>query len=73
VFCERFTTLVGVSPAKYVAQRRMQTAREWLSADRTTIAEAATRLGYDSQAAFSRAFKRFMGEPPSAVRRRIST
>ncbi|WP_437643663.1 helix-turn-helix domain-containing protein [Sorangium sp. So ce362] len=44
-------------------------ASGWLRDDRVTVAEAAVRLGYDSEAAFSRAFKRFSGLPPSSVRR----
>jgi AraC-like DNA-binding protein len=47
----------------------MQLARDWLHGDRVTVAEAATRLGYDSGAAFSRAFKRITGLAPSSVRR----
>jgi AraC-like DNA-binding protein len=58
-----------MSPGRYLAQWRMRLACEWLRSDRTTVAEAATQLGYDSEAAFSRAFKRFAGRPPSAVRR----
>jgi transcriptional regulator GlxA family with amidase domain len=69
VFAERFASVMGIPPGKYVAHWRMHTACEWLRSDRTTVAEAATRLGYDSEAAFSRAFKRFAGRPPSAVRR----
>lgn len=69
VFAERFTSIVGVPPARYVAQWRMRLATEWLREGKTTVAEASTRLGYDSEAAFSRAFKRFVGRPPSAVRR----
>jgi AraC-like DNA-binding protein len=69
VFAERFMTLVGVAPGRYLTQWRMRLAREWLASNRTNVAEAAARLGYESEAAFSRAFKRFVGCPPSAVRR----
>lgn len=69
VFAERFMDVVGIPPARYVAAWRMRLACEWLGSRRVTVAEAAARLGYDSEAAFSRAFKRFTGRPPSAVRR----
>ena len=69
VFSERFTELLGVSPAKYVARWRMHVAARWLREDRVTVAELSARLGYDSEAAFSRAFKRATGKPPSALRR----
>jgi len=69
VFAERFSKVVGMPPAQYLAQWRMRLAGEWLKAKRMTVAEAAGKLGYDSQAAFSRAFKRVAGRPPSALRR----
>jgi len=69
VFSERFTALVSVPPARYLTQWRMHLASGWLRNDRVTVAEAAMRLGYESEAAFSRAFKRFTGVPPSALRR----
>ena len=70
VFAERFTALVGVSPARYLARWRMHLASRWLRKDRLTVAEVAARLAYESEAAFSRAFKRFAGRPPSAIRHR---
>jgi AraC-like DNA-binding protein len=70
VFAERFSQLLGVSPAKYVARWRMHVATRWLREDRVTVAELSSRLGYDSQAAFSRAFKRATGKTPSALRRK---
>ena len=48
---------------------RMHLASEWLRGDRIRVAQVATRLGYESEASFSRAFKRWMGVPPSALRR----
>jgi AraC-like DNA-binding protein len=70
VFSERFTTVMGVSPALYVARWRMHLAATWLRSDRLTVADVASRLGYESEASFSRAFKRFMGAPPSTFRPR---
>ncbi|MCI0429703.1 MAG: AraC family transcriptional regulator [Rhodospirillales bacterium] len=67
-FAERFTRVVGETPARYVAQVRMHQARQWLVRDKVRIGVVARRLGYDSEASFSRAFKRLMGVPPNHVR-----
>ncbi|GGE22983.1 cupin [Aureimonas endophytica] len=67
-FVEKFTSMVGETPARYVAQVRMHQARQWLLHDRLRVSEIALRLGYDSEASFSRAFKRVVGLPPSRVR-----
>ena len=68
-FAARFTALVGEPPMHYVARWRMQVAQTWLQEEGAALGELAYRLGYQSEAAFSRAFKRFMGIPPGAVRR----
>jgi len=47
----------------------MQVALHWLQHDDVPVAELAARLGYESQAAFSRAFKRTVGISPGAARR----
>jgi AraC-like DNA-binding protein len=67
-FAERFASVVGETPARYVVQVRMHQARQWLVRDRMKIAIVARRLGYESEAAFSRAFKRVIGAPPSHFR-----
>jgi AraC-like DNA-binding protein len=67
-FAEAFTRTMGESPAKYVAKVKMFQARHWIANDGMRIAVAADRLGYDSEASFSRAFKRVIGHPPSASR-----
>jgi AraC-like DNA-binding protein len=69
VFCERFAALVGVAPGHYLARWRMRLASQWLQGERLSIAQAADRLGYGSEAAFSRAFKRITGAAPSTIRR----
>jgi AraC-like DNA-binding protein len=69
MFSERFTAVVGASPARYLARWRMHLASVWLRKDRVTVADAAMGLGYQSEASFSRAFKRILGVPPSAFRR----
>lgn len=68
-FAARFTELVGEPVMRYVNRWRMQTAHTWLQEGDATVGELALRLGYRSEAAFSRAFKRFVGMPPGAVRR----
>lgn len=68
-FSARFTELVGEPPMHYVARWRMQVAHTWLTDERAGVAEIAERLGYQSEAAFRRAFKKFTGVPPGAVRR----
>lgn len=67
-FAERFTRLVGSSPMSYLKGLRMQLATAWIREDRVPLAEVAKRLGYSSDAAFSRAYKRHMGVPPGAAR-----
>ncbi len=69
MFAERFTSVVGVPPAQYLARWRMHLASAWLRNGRLTVAAVAARLGYESEASFSRAFKRLSGAPPSALRR----
>jgi AraC-like DNA-binding protein len=70
-FAARFTELVGEPVMHYVTRWRMQVALDWLQRDDVAVAELATRLGYDSEAAFSRAFKRTVGLSPGAARRTI--
>jgi AraC-like DNA-binding protein len=67
-FAETFTRIVGESPARYVAKVKMFQARRWIQHEGVRVTVAAERLGYESEASFSRAFKRIMGMPPSAVR-----
>lgn len=67
-FSARFTELVGESAMRYVTRWRMNDARSRLQSG-ATVAETAMSLGYESEAAFSRAFKRRLGVPPGTVRR----
>jgi len=68
-FAARFTELVGEPVMQYVARFRMHVARTWLEDEGGRVGEMAARLGYQSEAAFSRAFKRFVGVSPGTVRR----
>jgi AraC-like DNA-binding protein len=70
VFAERFTKLAGVSPMQYVTRWRMRLANLWIREERMSLSEIAGRVGYGSEAAFSRAYKREAGVPPGAARRR---
>ena len=66
---ERFTALVGLPPMQYLGRWRMQIAASLLAAGRSNMATIAAETGYASEAAFSRAFKKIVGVPPSAWRR----
>lgn len=66
-FAARFTELVGEPAMRYVTRWRMNIALDGLQADGATIAELAGRLGYRSDAAFARAFKRVTGLSPGVV------
>jgi AraC-like DNA-binding protein len=68
-FAARFTELVGEPAMRYVARWRMHVAVSALRDEGATVAQLADRLGYRSEAAFSRAFKRVIGLPPGAVKR----
>ncbi len=68
-FAARFTELVDEPAMQYVTRWRMQVAVSSLRDDGATVGELASRLGYRSEAAFARAFKRVIGVPPGAVKR----
>jgi AraC-like DNA-binding protein/mannose-6-phosphate isomerase-like protein (cupin superfamily) len=68
-FAARFTSLVGEPAMHYVARWRMNVALTWLKDDDVPLADVAGRLGYESEAAFRRTFKRVIGFSPGAVRR----
>jgi AraC-like DNA-binding protein len=68
-FAERFTTLVGQPPMQYLTYWRMQLAARRLKESREAIAQIGYAVGYESEAAFSRAFKRQFGASPAAWRR----
>jgi AraC-like DNA-binding protein len=65
---QRFTHLIGQPPMQYLTRWRMQLAAGLLASGRDPIARVAEAVGYDSEAAFNRAFRRAVGTPPAAWR-----
>jgi len=68
-FASRFLSLMEETPMAYVRAFRFSLAVEWLEDGVLSMAEIAERLGYQSEAAFHRAFKQHDGRAPGAVRR----
>jgi len=68
VLAERFHAYVGAPPMQYLARWRMQLAASLLSGTNETLSSVAERVGYGSEAALSRAFKRLVGVAPSTWR-----
>ena len=69
-FAERFGSLVGKAPMQYLGYWRMQLAAQRLRESREAVAQVGYAVGYESEAAFSRAFKREFGKGPGEWRRR---
>jgi AraC-like DNA-binding protein len=70
VLAERFTVMVGQPPMQYLALWRMQLASRLLI-EGGRVAAVASAVGYESEAAFSRAFKKLVGQTPATWRKRI--
>ena len=70
VLADRFTHLVGHPPIQYLTHWRMQVAARLLAESPTKVSAVAREVGYDSEAAFSRAFKKLAGVAPGAWRSR---
>ena len=70
---ERFNTMVGASPIQYLTRWRISLAASKLRQREATILEVAREVGYESEAAFNRAFKREYGLPPAKWRKRPVT
>jgi transcriptional regulator GlxA family with amidase domain len=66
---DRFTRLIGEAPMHYLATWRMQVAAQRLKNTGETLAQIAQAVGYESEAAFSRAFKKAFGAAPAIWRR----
>jgi AraC-like DNA-binding protein len=65
---DRFNALVGVPPMQYLMQWPMQLAAELLTTTNAGLSEIAARVGYGSETALSRAFKRQVGVSPARWR-----
>jgi pimeloyl-ACP methyl ester carboxylesterase/AraC-like DNA-binding protein len=72
VLGERFTTYIGEPPMRYCARWRMRIAANMLRDGKMATANIAYAVGFGSEAAFNRAFKREYGEPPATWRRRVA-
>ena len=68
-FANHFASVLGSGPIEYLTEWRMSEARRLLSDPRTSVAAVAADLGYRTEAAFRRAFKRVTGQGPGTVRR----
>ncbi|HST80650.1 MAG TPA: AraC family transcriptional regulator [Kineosporiaceae bacterium] len=69
-FADRFTTYVGVPPMTYLARWRLQVAARMLQGGSVSVAHVSAAVGYESESAFNRAFKKQVGAPPGSWRRR---
>lgn len=71
-FAARFTALVGQPPLTYLSRWRLQRAARLLEDPALSLGDVAARVGYESESAFSKAFRRRYGAPPGAYRRRAA-
>ncbi len=69
IFASKFSSLVGEPPLTYLTRWRLWQASRLLAEGGLSVGEAALRVGYESEAAFSKAFKRRFGQSPIAYRR----
>jgi AraC-like DNA-binding protein len=68
-FAERFRGAMAMTPTQFVTSIRMARATEMLQSSRAPLAKVAEMAGYSSEAAFNRAFRKWSGSPPGALRR----
>jgi AraC-like DNA-binding protein len=71
VVADRFAQLLGEGPLTYLARWRLQLAARLLQTTRKTIVQVASEVGYESEAAFNRAFKREFTLPPAKYRKSV--
>jgi len=69
VFAERFFQACGMPPIEFLTIWRMYFARRWLEQEKSSVMDVAERCGYESSAAFSKAFKRVTGAGPGQFRK----
>ena len=68
VLAERFRTYLGEPPVAYLTRWRLQQGAQMLCSTNHSVAEIAVHVGYESEPAFNRAFKRQFGDPPARYR-----
>lgn len=73
VLARQFIAVLGLSPMRYLTQRRMQRAAALLFAGDAPLTEVASRVGYQSEFAFNRAFRRHFGVPPGQYRKDLAS
>ncbi|MCA8060003.1 helix-turn-helix transcriptional regulator [Burkholderia cepacia] len=71
-FCERFNALVGKSPLRYRNEWRLSVARDMLAKGDARVGEVRRSVGYESEAAFSRAYKAYFGHAPREAKPSIT-
>ena len=69
VLTERFARYIGQSPMAYLADWRLELGAEALRTSSRSVLQIAAEVGYESEPAFNRAFKRRFGKPPAQYRR----
>lgn len=67
-FADAFNKRVGLTPMKYLTKWRMNEARRLLKSSKLSVAQIAEKSGYETEAAFRKAYKKTMGEPPGEAR-----
>ena len=73
VLADRFSLLLGEPPLTYLARWRLQLAARMLQTSKKTILSLASDVGYESESAFNRAFKREFGVPPAQYRKTFAS
>lgn len=68
VFAARFKALVGEAPLTYITRRRMHVAAELLASGVRSLGTVARAVGYETESAFGKAFKRHFGVTPGVFR-----
>jgi len=73
VLAERFRQYLGEPPVAYLTRWRLQLGAQMLSSTSYSVAQIASEVGYESEPAFNRAFKRHFGNPPARYRNEAKT
>jgi transcriptional regulator GlxA family with amidase domain len=73
VVTERFRRLLGEGPIAYLSRWRLHLAARLLETTQDSVLQLAGDVGYESEAAFNRAFKREFGAPPARYRKQTRT